>query len=442
MRSDTIKDTSMYKMQQIQIRSPKEGLIPMEQGTWMLQQLCSLFVLTILVRSALFIRQHYGSDYTSIDIYNLVNIVATFAIAAILVIRLQDVILAVREAGTGIRFIVFYYVVCAVVGVWSPSPEYAMFRVFEFLACFWAIMLMLRRSGNFLKAERLALLCMSISLVLEIGGQIRLGGWGAFNTNRYSVTAAMLLGYSFGELSSATGRRKRLLVITLVMGLGGVLLGTSTGSNLAIAGGLIVLFILSPRHGRYILFALPALLVVGSWGRFLGILFGGKSVEQVVSFSNRMSIWVTSWALFIQRPLLGYGLNIASRHYSHMVSSHNAYLEALLSGGFLGAGVLFLGCLFILRDLRRSVKRHATGSLGCCVATVVFLINGMSIPTIGFILTPHTIAFAFMLALFVYHVRYPAEISLEPLNISSAQWSRIPRLYVNGRTPEPSTEVP
>lgn len=441
MRSDTIKDTSMYEMQQIQIRSSKERLIPMEQGAWMLQ-LCWLFVLTMLVRSALFIRQHYGSDYTSIDIYNLVNIVATFAIAVILVIRFQEVVPAVREAGTAVWYIVFYYVVCAVVGLWSPSPEYSTFRVLEYLACFWAIMLMLRRSSNFLKAERLALLCMSISLALEIGGQIRLGGWGAFDTNRYSVTAAMLVGYSFGELSSATGRRKRFLVITLVMGLGGVLLGTSTGSNLALVGGLIVLFILSPRHGRYILFALPALLLVGSWDHFLGILLGGKSLEQVVSLSNRMGIWVNSWNLFIQRPLLGYGLNIASRHYSHMVSSHNTYLEALLGGGILGAGVLLFGCLFILRDLRRSVKRHATGSLGCCVATVVFLINGMSIPTIGFILAPHTIAFAFMLAMFVYHVRCPAERSLEPLDIPSAQWSRIPRLYVNSKTPESSTEVP
>lgn len=396
----------------------------------------------MVLRCAFFVRQRYGGYYARVDIYNLVNIVTTFAIAAILAIRLQEVVLAVWEGGGAIGCIVFYYVVCVIAGLWSPSPEYSTFRVFEFLACFWAIMLMLRRSSSFLKAERLALIWMTLALALEIGGQIHRVGWGAFGTNRYSITAAMLAAYSFGEFVSATGRRKRLLVITLVIGLGGVLLGSSTGSNLSLLGGLVVLLILNSRHWRYILFAIPALLLVGSWARFLEFVLSGKSVEQVVSVYNRIGVWTDSWNLFIQRPVLGYGLNIATRHYSLLVSSHNTYLEALLGGGVLGAGVLFFGCLVILRDLRRSVKRGAAGSLGCCVATVVYLINGISAPTIGFILTPHSIAFAFMLALFVYHVRCPAGRSLGPLDIPSAQWSRISRLDVYRKAPEPSTEVP
>lgn len=429
----------MYQV--LQIQSAKASLAPTERHALVLQ-LCWPLVFIMVARCAFFVRQRYGGDYARVDIYNLVNIVVTFVIAAILAIRLQEVVLAVWEGGTAIGCIVFYYVVCVVAGLWSPSPEYSTFRVFEFLACFWAIMLMLRRSSSFLKAERLALIWISLILALEIGGQVRLGGWGAFNTNRYSITAAMLAVYSFGEFVSATGRRKRLLVITLVIGLGGALLGSSTGSNLSLVGGFIVLLILSPRHWRYILFALPVLLVVGNWARFLEIVLSGKSVEQVVSVYNRIDVWTNSWNLFTQRPLLGYGLNIATRHYSLLVSSHNTYLEALLGGGVLGAGVLFFGCLVILWDLRRSVKRRATGSLGCCIATVVYLINGISAPTIGFILTPHSIAFAFMLALFVYHVRCPAERYLEPPYISSAPWSRISRLDVNRKAPEPSTKVP
>ena len=432
----------MYDLPQVQASEAR--FAPADRRAWVPLFLW-LFVFTMVVRCAFFVRQRYGGDYARVDAYNLVNIVATFAIAALLAIRLQDVVLAVREAGAGIKCLVFYYAVCGVAGLWSPSPEYSTFRVFEFLACFLAIMLMLRRSGSFLKAERLALIWMILTLALEMGGQIHRAGWGAFNTNRYSITAAMLAAYSFGEFASATGRRKRLLVITLVIGLGGVLLGTSTGSNLSLAGGLVVLLILSPRHWRYILFAIPALLLVGSWARFLESVLAGKSVEQVVTLHNRFGIWVDGWDLFIQRPLLGYGLNLATRLYGVVGSSHNAYIEVLLGGGILGAGALFFGCLVILRDLRRSVKRRATGSLGCYIATVVYLINGVSAPTIGYILTPHGIAFTFMLALFVYHVRCAAEKSLEPLTISSAQftqWSQIPRLYVNRKAPEPSQEVP
>jgi len=411
MRSDTIKDTSMYKMQQIQIRSPKVELIPMEQGTWMLQQLCWLLVFIMVLRCAFFVRQRYGGDYARVDIYNLVNIVTTFAIAAILVIRLQDVILAFREAGTGIRFIVFYYVVCAVVGLWSPSPEYATFRVFEFLACFLAIMLMLRRSGSFLQAERLALIWMSLTLALEIGGQMHRAGWGAFHTNRYSITAAMLFAYSFGELASATGRRKQRLVLLSIISLVGVILGTSTGSNLSLVGGLFVLFILSSHHRRYILIAVPVLILAIGWDSLLGVILGGKSTEGVLNLEHRIGIWEIGWDLFTKRPFLGYGLNVATREYSFQLSSHNSYIEALLSCGILGVGVLFFGCLVILRDLWASVKKRADGSLGCCVATVVYLINGISAPTIGYILTPHGIAFAFMLALFAYHVKCPCQKS-------------------------------
>lgn len=425
----------------LQVQDDKNHYIHSDRDAWA-YPLFHLLVFIMVLRIAFFTRQRFVGDYATIDIYNLVNIVITFAIIAILLVRLQDVILLIRNSGTAVRCIIFYYAFCAFVGLLSPSTGYAVFRASEFLACFLAIMLIVSRYSNFFKAERVVLIWVSLILVIDFAGHIRLSGWGNFHATRYSITAALLFAYSFGEFASAAGRRKQLLIVLLAIGLGGVLLGTSTGTNISLAGGLIVLFILSSRHRRYILIAVPVLILAIGWDSLLGIILGGKTREQVVNLDHRIGIWEIGWDLFTKRPCLGYGLNVATREYSQNLSSHNAYLESLLAGGILGAGVLFFGCLALLRDLLRSVKSRSYGSLGCCVATIVYLINGASAPTIGYVLTPANISFAFILALFIYHVRFSIKRTIEPKEITSAQWSQISQLHVYRKDPEPSAEVP
>jgi O-antigen ligase len=404
----------------------KARIAPAERHAWV-WRLGWLLFLVVVLRSEIFIRQRYVGAYAEVDTHNLVNIICTFAMAMIVTIKWPDVVQRIREGRIVIGCITIYYVVCAVAGLSSPSPAYPAFRAFEFLTFLFATMLLVGRHASFLTAERLTLGSISLILVMQIAGAIRLGGWGALHTNRYTVTAAMLFVYCFAEFTSATGRRKQLLVVISAMGLGGVLLGTSTGTNLAMAAGLVVLLMLSPRHRRYGLFialSLPVLLMVADWDRVLQFGLGGKTPEEVVSLQHRGGIWTDSWDLFTQRPLLGYGLNVATREYTRTLSSHNAYLEALLGGGILGAGVLFCGCLALLRDLWQSARRRATGALGCCIATVVYLINGVSAPTIGYVLLPHGIVFGFILAMFVHFVKCPHQRVCAARHVPPTQFVR------------------
>lgn len=428
----------MYQIPQTY--SSNAALAPRDRYSWLLR-LGWFLIFVMVLRTGFFIRGRYVGAYDRVSSYNLVNIIVTVAIAAILAIKWQEVVFAIRKGGAVIGCVICYYLVSGVSGLRSPSPAYAAFRAFEFLAFFLFIMLLLRRSDGFFRAEQLALIWMTLGLLADFGGGIRVGGWGVFHTNRYTVTAAMLFGYSFAELASASGRRRLLLLASSALGLGGVLLGTSTGSNLALAGGLVILLVRSPRHRRYLLIIAPVLLLVVNWNQLLDVALGGKSLEEVLNLKHRWDIWMGSWNLFVQRPLLGYGLNVAAREYASALSSHNAYLEALLGGGVLGAGVLFCGCLALLYNLWRSTRKRTVGSLGCCVAIVVYLINGMSAPTIGCVVTAYNIVFAFVLALFIYHVRCLAGSDVEPLHIPSPQWSQISRLRVYGRTAEPSAEV-
>ena len=411
--------------------------------------LCHLLVLAMVMRITIFMRGRYYGDFNQVDSYKLVNIIVTFAMILVLIAMLHDdVVRVIRNSGSAVKCIIFYYFFCAIVGSFSPSLDYAVFRTFEFLAFFLAIMLIIRKYNDFFHAEKIVLLWVSLILLANFAGHIRLNGWDYLHTNIYSLTAVLLFTYSFGELTSAAGKRKKILIVLSSISLVAVLMGTSTGTNIALVSGIIVLFLLSSSHRRYMLIIIPVLILVCGWNSLLGVILGNKTSEQIVNLANRANVWKFSWGLFIQHPFFGYGLNVATREYSsmnlesHILSSHNSYIEALLAGGILGAGVLFFGYFVLLRDLLASVRKRSDGSLGCCAAAVVLLINGISTPTIGYTITSPGIAFAFILALFVYHVRSSAAGTPDLLDIASAQWSGISQLQIYRNTAEPSAEHP
>ena len=367
--------------------------------------LCQFLIFIMVLRMAFFIRQRSNTEYNNVDAYNFVNIVVTFIIAAILLLKIYDVQLIFKQSNIVIKCITFYYTFCMIIGLLSPSPEYAIFRCLEFLMCFLAIMIIMSKYSDYFKAENIVLIWITIILLIELSGHIRLSGWNAFHSTRYGVTAGILFMYSYGELIIAKDRRKHILLIFSIISGIAVFLSTSTGSILALLGGVIFLFLHNNSHRRYILVLLPFLVFLVGWNSFVGVILGGKTTEEVVSLGHRIGVWQSSWDLFVKNPFLGYGLNVATRRYGTLINSHNAYIEALLAGGMLGASILFLGILMLLKDHLVSVKNKNIGSLGCCAATIVYLINGISAPTIGYILTPHGIAYSFILFLFINNTR-------------------------------------
>lgn len=375
-----------------------------ENGIWFFQ-LCWLLGFAMVFKGTFLIRRRPGTEFAVVDVYNLVNIVVTFAIAAVLAIKWHEVVLAIRRGGLAVGCIVYYYLACAASGLWSLTPEYSTYRALEFLIFFLMVLILVRNMGGFLKAERLVLLCVSFLLLMEIVGQANYLGWNAFGSNSYGMTGGMLFAYSFGELATATGRRKLLFVASSLMGLMGVFLAASTGSNLAMGGALLMLLILSPSHIRYVLPLALALLLVQDWAPLFEVAGAGKSLDDIVSLQHRGLVWVGSWELFLQRPLLGYGFNIATKHFFIMGSAHNSYLEALLNVGILGASVLFFGCTAILWDLGCAIRNRSAGFLGCFVTTIVYLVNSLSHPAFGCELSVPNIVFTLILALFIYHAK-------------------------------------
>jgi O-antigen ligase len=416
----------MYRIQPIDLWKVKRQLAFKESGT-LLYKLASLLLFTMVFRLTFLTRQRVLSEYAVVDAYNLVNIVCTFAIAGILTIKLREVVSVVREGGPAIRCIVYYYLVCAGSGFWSIRPEFSAFRASEFLFAFLMLMILVRRTSGFHKAEQLVLLFINLFLLTMILSRF-VAPIGA-NSNSLSVTGALLLAYSLGEFKFAGRGRKYLLSASLLMGLVCVLTGSSTATNVALLAALFVLLLVSPSHLKYLLLLAPVLLMGQYQDRLFATVTAGKSLDEVVNLHHRAKVWAESLQIFLQRPWLGHGFALAMRHStSSILHAHSAYLEMLLGVGILGSGVLILGCLAILRDIGSVIRSRKDGSLGCSIAVIVYLINCLAKPGLGYIISVQSVAFALMLSLFIYHVRTPCKQVITTQH-GLASNMKIPSLY-------------
>lgn len=202
----------------------------------------------------------------------------------------------------------------------------------------------------------------------------------------------------------------RLLLVALVVG---VVLSASRGANLALAGALAAMGVVSllARRGidRRLLVLLVSmavvdLLIVGAW-------FGVEKVRQEIAQTSaetedRVPQNRQNWALFLEAPLTGTGAGSyasvfpAHRHESagrHVyLNAHNDHLETALESGLVGYGLLGL---LVLASVRRAWRLLAPerppGDLALGLASIGVIAASLGQATVEFLL--QTPAYAFTL---------------------------------------------
>jgi O-antigen ligase len=122
-----------------------------------------------------------------------------------------------------------------------------------------------------------------------------------------------------------------------------------------LVGSVLVLF-LSRRIGviALVLLLIPALLSLTSFGDLFWEFFRrGQSTKYFESLSGRTTGWEIGWALFKERPFIGYGAYAGTRfaQFNVIVSSGssvlNTWLEVLVGSGLIGLTPLVLAFLRI-----------------------------------------------------------------------------------------------
>ena len=161
-----------------------------------------------------------------------------------------------------------------------------------------------------------------------------------------------------------------------------VALSLSRGGLLTLLGCIALLLVIRPASfGRLSSWSVPALasaaiaLALLIWMGFdrvesrLATVWKGEALEQ-----SRMPIWVDSWPLVPQFPLLGTGFGtfrfVEPLNRQHTASifvhehAHNEYLEALIEGGILRLAISLAAVILVVSYGYRAVRRHQGGSFG------------------------------------------------------------------------------
>ncbi|MFD0685148.1 O-antigen ligase family protein [Actinomadura fibrosa] len=163
-----------------------------------------------------------------------------------------------------------------------------------------------------------------------------------------------------------------LLVLT------GALVATGTrGAALGCAAGLIVLLATArgPRGRVDVVVLGAAVAVLGVLGfsdRILAFVERGETAEKLASLNSRTELWSLAMKAYAESPIFGRGLGASRGLFLDDIGlggGHNAFINALVDNGAVGAGLfaallLTLGFVLLLLARHRELRADAGMLLG------------------------------------------------------------------------------
>ena len=356
-------------------------------------------------------------------------VVDTFAILDIAIVALTALILIAsgnlgriwsKLKRTPVMWLGLYYVFCAISCLWSVMPDLTIYRAFEYLIFLSATLTIVDQYQDFIVAERGFLRIAVAVIILEMCITLRSYGFTlsveAWHNTTYTVSSAMLFCYCLGEYlamnkverAKAKIRSRRLLRFG-IFAFCTLVLGGSSGSNIAAAVGCLLIF-LGIRRFWLLLSGVCAGLMFFLLGRGEGILhtlfFSGKSELAIETVSGRASLWEFLWDKFLQKPALGYGFGLTRVISKGLAThSHNALFSVLIGSGLAGLFLFVLFALPLWWNIIGKVWRRGMGTIGSAAALAAIFVNSMSLNVMADRWTTSTIIFVWLLGLFFLHIR-------------------------------------
>ncbi len=370
-----------------------------------------LVVLAIMTRITLFIRQRTG--FTEIDVYAMVEI-ALVGVTIVLLVASGRVGAALRGLRkTSLLILLGFYVFGGISAVWSPIPDFTLYRAIEMISQIMAVLIALSYCPNFQSAERHFLWVSAIVIVLTMLTPIQFYGWtfslAARHTNVYSASAAMICCYCVGELMAGRVFRRKMLIIFAIVSLLWMIIGTSSASIIATLCGLAVAAILS-RNIKVLIacvFFGLVLAVFLSVSDVNAILFPGKTTDQIEALSGRVMLWDQYIPGIKESPFLGVGFAVVARlGRIYTTNVHNFALAVVAGTGAVGSLIVLAWIVQLIRETWRAVGQRSPGAIGCTAAVVAALVNSMGFDYLGSGIEPTTIVFVCLVAFHCLFVRW------------------------------------
>ena len=343
-----------------------------------------------LIRITIFLRKQ--TDFAAVDAFALFDIAAMFLVGFYLLCVFYRIPWR-KLLGSCMGWCWLYYFFCIFSFLWrlpGSSAPYIIYRAVSMNVMILYIFYVMSRFQNQKAAFDGLLRYIFIILLFGFIGHVKVNA-GNLHTNAYSFTAAVLAALALTAVK--TGEKTVSQVKwSLFFGILGVVLGTSTGSNIAFAMALCFIFCANRKTVN--LFLVMLLPVIGVFiyefffQELLLLLAPGKSLESIQGGTGRLRMWEIYLNAWRQRPWLGYGFLIGEKAgqqfgYIYTLSAHNGYISVLVNTGLSGA--FFFG-MFILSwalSLLKQISLNNTYVSSVIAAFIVIMVNNMSVPTIG-----------------------------------------------------------
>ena len=275
-----------------------------------------------------------------------------------------------------IRLWLFYGYIGMLATIMSPIPSFAFYWALNYLAVFAGLGIYLKdsrlntaRDLNYLSwGITFGILIVMVFVardVLFVGSDGHLTSYGIHV--RVGEVGGMLISRASGFARFAAVPA----VASFVMFWGGNLRRKVIGACIFVPSALLVWFMQSRGAIFGLAFAMCFVVIcLGQRSRWLG-LFGatfcaiflwtdagsqkwinylydhisrGQAVEEIVSMTGRDRAWHNAWPEIFANPILGQGFQADRLTIDEHV--HNTYMYALMTGGFLGAGLFCLGLVW------------------------------------------------------------------------------------------------
>jgi O-antigen ligase len=397
-------------------------------GVFRFSWLLTAVMAAMIARVTLFAYKRPTDEFAAVNLSAWLAIIltATGLLLFFIAPPRNRILRAIRR--TSLFYFVTYYLVALLSAAWSVLPLFSGYRGTEVLSQILVAPLVLYYSRSFERAEKFLLHFSLAASVMSLLGTWRLTGVAlghqALHSNVYPAVTGAICVYCLGESVRAGAQRKRWLrKWALVFGCL-TLAGTSSGSMIATATGVLIIGFFERMDKRVLWAGAVAVLIVLGAGGVLRdfwweMFFAQKEVEKVASLSGRRHLFEAYVEAVKERPIYGHGFAVVSRignRYGTVAttSAHNGFFEMILGAGVIG---LFLGLAWLIslaRELVAAMRHRMPGAVGVSGALVVFSVNNLTISAYGGAWNVVVTHVALVISLFVLYVRLPVSRRLAP----------------------------
>ena len=204
----------------------------------------------------------------------------------------------------------------------------------------------------------------------QLGKTPELAGMAMSRSSGMARFAAVPGIVAFTLLWEAKGVRKLLWAVPFAGSVFLIYIMQSRGAIFGFAGSLVfVAWFLSRRTRAIGIIAIAmlvfALAINAIPEEIISHLTRGQDVQQMESMTGRTRAWAEAWEQIVKTPLSslwGYGFQSDRMLIGEHV--HNTYMYALMTGGFVGAGLFIAGLVWTWWLMFRAMKSRVAEALG------------------------------------------------------------------------------